>query len=106
MSQSTNDASGTGARSVHGEAAWDRRGVRAILALAGSVTAVAIGLRTVQVQADNFALAAKLDRLQRSAEWNERCATELRAGCEQFEFDAEARENRRRIESTEDLNER
>lgn len=71
-----------------------RSGARAVLGITASALALSLGLRTAFVQADNYALAAKLDGLQREAEWNERRATALRAAALQFEFDAEAFENR------------
>ncbi len=72
-----------------------RSGARAVLGLAASALALTLGLRTAFVQADNYALAARLDGLQREAEWNERRATALRAAALRFEFDVEAFENRR-----------
>jgi hypothetical protein len=75
-----------------------RNGARAVLALAGSGLALSLGLRTVFVQAENYSLAARLDGLQREAEWNERRATSLRAVASRFEFDAEAFENRTRAD--------
>jgi len=74
----------------------ERAGARAVLALAATALALGLGLRTVFVQADNYAAAARLDELQREAEWNERRATALRAAALRFEFDAEAVENRTR----------
>jgi len=71
-----------------------RSGARAVLGIAASGLALSLGMRTAFVQADNYALAAKLDGLQREAEWNERRATALRAAALRFEFDAEAIENR------------
>jgi hypothetical protein len=71
-----------------------RSGARAVLGIAACGLALSLGMRTAFVQADNYALAAKLDGLQREAEWNERRATALRAAALRFEFDAEAIENR------------
>jgi len=71
-----------------------RSGARAVLGISACGLALSLGMRTAFVQADNYALAAKLDGLQREAEWNERRATALRAAALQFEFDAEAFENR------------
>lgn len=83
-----------------------RSGARAILGIASSALALGLGMRTAFVQADNYALAARLDELQREAEWSERRATALRAAALRFEFDAEAFENRTRFEGTAEENQR
>lgn len=83
-----------------------RSGARAVLGLAASALAMAIGMRTAFVQADNYALAAQMDGLQRDMEWNERRATELRAAAVRFEFDVEAFENRQRFEDSAETTQR
>jgi hypothetical protein len=83
-----------------------RSGARAVLGIAASGLALSLGMRTAFVQADNYALAAKLDGLQREAEWNERRATALRAAALRFEFDAEAFENRSGPEARTEITER
>lgn len=83
-----------------------RSGARAILGIAASALALSLGLRTAFVQADNYALAARLDDLQRELEWNERRATALRAAVERFAFDAEAFENRHTFERATEITQR
>lgn len=83
-----------------------RSGARATLGIAASGLALGLGMRTAFVQADNYALAARLDELQREAEWNERRATALRAAALRFEFDAEAFENRTRFGETSEITQR
>lgn len=68
--------------------------IRTSLGLSFSVFALAIAVKTVQVQVRNFELGAELDRLEVESEWNSRRSSGLISELEQFEFDLEAQQTR------------
>ncbi len=68
--------------------------VRKALGLTFSIFAMAIAAKAVQVQVDNFELAAELDRLEVESEWNARRSSGLISELERFEFDLEAQQTR------------
>lgn len=68
--------------------------IRNTLGISLSVFAFAIATRTVQVQVENFELAAELDRLEVESEWNARRCSGLRSELERFDFDLEAQHTR------------
>lgn len=68
--------------------------IRNALGLAFSVFAIAIATKSVQVQVDNFEVAAELDRLEVESEWNARRCSGLISELERFEFDLEAQHTR------------
>ena len=64
--------------------------IRTWLAFFVSGLVLALALYTAWQQAENYARAAELDRLQMESEWFERQCTELRAELERFEFASSA----------------
>ncbi len=68
--------------------------IRNTLGLSFGIFALAISIKTIQVQVGNFELGADLDRLEVESEWNARRISGLISELERFEFDLEAQQTR------------
>lgn len=68
--------------------------IRNTLGLSFSVFALAIAVKTVQVQVGNFEVGAELDRLEVESEWNARRSSGLESELERIEFELEAQQTR------------
>ena len=68
--------------------------IRSTLGLSLGVFALAIAVKTVQVQVRNFEVGAELDRLEVESEWNARRSSGLISELERFEFELEAQQTR------------
>ena len=68
--------------------------IRNTLGLSFSIFALAIAVKTVQVQVSNFEVGADLDRLEVESEWNARRCSGLISELERFEFELDAQQTR------------
>ena len=68
---------------------------RLVLSFLVSVLVLVVGVLAAWLQSENYAEAAKLDRLQRECEWFERSKSALREQVERFEFEWRVEQNRR-----------